>query len=125
VDVRLVGPTAGRYISMGCRDSDDGYYVLLVDPDEGTIRLGRRGQSTQNHVEDEEFPAINRGNAVNRVELRCAGSMLSVTINGQLVATVSDANLREGELFIGAGVYNGEPDGTVEARFDNLRVIRQ
>lgn len=125
VDARIVGPAAGRYISLGCRDSDDGYYILVVDVDAGSFRLGRRGQSSQNFVNDEETRAINRGNAVNRLELRCAGNTLTATINGQQVASVNDPNLRQGELFFGVGVYSDQLPGTVEARFDNLRVIRQ
>jgi uncharacterized delta-60 repeat protein len=125
VDVRITGPVSGRFIALGCRDSAEGYYVLLVDVENGTFRLGRRGDSAFDHVEDQFAPVIRQGSAVNRYELRCAGSELSVTINGQRVATVSDGNLQEGELFIGVGVYSNRLPATAEARFDNLRVIRQ
>src|SRR5581483_7489954 len=39
VDVRLAGTFTGRYVNIGCRDSDAGGYHLSVIPADGTFRL--------------------------------------------------------------------------------------
>jgi hypothetical protein len=125
VDVRLTGETDNRYVAVGCRFSDRGHYRLLVEPAQGRFVLVRFDGSTEvNLVGPQVSDAINRGTASNRLELSCAGNVISAAINGTLVATREDTTYRTGRLWFAASTYSGT-NLTVEGRFDNLQVIRQ
>ena len=70
-------------------------------------------------VRDE--PAINPGNAKNRLELRCAGAKISASVNGKVVASADDMTMNRGDHGMGAGAFTGI-QGTIEARYDNLEI---
>jgi hypothetical protein len=124
VDARLVGETEGRYVHLGCRDSQVGGYRLSVEPDEGAFWLARydivMGWTTL--VPYQTSPAVRTGSATNRIELGCAGDTLTARINGTQVASVRDTTFPGGRLWIGTCSCGLDEPAIVETRFDNLIV---
>jgi hypothetical protein len=126
VDVRLMGDVASRYSFLVCRNQSTAagtrqYRASLV-PEARRMILSRWDDGQERvlaQVRDD--PAINSGNARNRLELRCAGAKISVTVNGKVVASVDDMTLNRGDHGLGTGGFTGF-QGTLEARFDNLEI---
>jgi hypothetical protein len=125
VDVRMMGDTEGRYAFLACRATDAGVYRLYVDPAAGTFGIIRWDNATQvNLVSNHASPLIRRGNATNRLELRCAGNFIIAAINGVVGGAVQDDTHEAGELALGIGSYTGRPL-PAEARFDDLHITQQ
>lgn len=127
MDARLVGDPGGRAIRLFCRlqptARTSGYFVSLV-PQERQLRLYRLDEGRLTPLTGlEPSAAIRRGNVVNRVELSCAGAVISAVVNGTLVAATADATYAEGRMLIAALTFPGSP--LVEARLDNLVVTRR
>jgi len=91
--------------------TDDGYYgILRVEDGEPTSLTGSGFPSST---------AIVTDGAVNTLRAVCWGSDLSMTINGELVATVVDERFRRGDVGLAAG---SGPSGSIRVHFDNLAV---
>ena len=125
IDVRLMGDVSSRYGFVVCRNqpaAQSKHYRASIAPDGRRLILSRwdDGQErTLATVRDE--PAINPGNARNRLELRCAGAKISASVNGKVLASVDDMTLSRGDHGVGAGAFSGT-QGTIEARYDNLEI---
>jgi hypothetical protein len=123
VDARLIGETAQRTVSVGCRFASDAAgnrgYRLRVEPAAGLFRLVREDGARDTFLRrDSRSPAIRGATEVNRLELTCAGSTITAAINGTVVATVQDSTYTSGSLVFGVGARASGL--TSEARFDNL-----
>lgn len=129
VDVRLVGDTASRAITFGCRaiqppgGTSSGYVFYLL-PSSGQTNLLREGGGTQATLQAlTPSTAVKRTGATNHVELRCIGNAISAVINGVVVVRAADPAPLRGAGSVVVGVANLAPgNGAVEARFSNLRV---
>jgi hypothetical protein len=127
VDVRLVGDTNQRVVSLECRRQrgvDEQQYRLEMQTTPGSFRLLRFQSATETDlVPWTASDAIRGGNASNRIELTCTGDTLRARINGTQAAEVQDGALQEGSLAISAGVLDRRllSDG----RFDNLVVTAE
>jgi hypothetical protein len=53
---------------------------------------------------------LRRSPAVNHLQLTCAGSSISLMLNGTVVATVQDPNYASGVIRIGTGAPANSPD---------------
>jgi hypothetical protein len=62
-----------------------------------------------------------QGYEANHLRAACVGQELTLSVNGVLVAQVSDENLAEGDVGLMAGSY---VEGGVEVLFDNFKVIQ-
>ena len=125
VDARLVGETNSRYIAVACRESAAGHYRLVVDPSQGRYRLNLvEGSTSKPLVDWQQSVAIKRGNETNRLELNCAGSNISIVVNGVPVRSVQNSVHRTGGMWIGAGTFS-DASGAAEGRFDNLTVVQR
>jgi hypothetical protein len=128
VDVRLVGPAAERYITLGCRTSSpalDNGYRFSLEVERGTYLLDRWDGGRFTTLDSRAAAsAIRRGGQSNRVEMTCAGETIAVSINGARVATIQDGVHRSGLLWLGV---ESDPARrhSIEARFDNLVVVQQ
>jgi hypothetical protein len=125
VDARISGDVSNRSIVMGCRrrsSASDGiqYYRLVVRTDIGQYALTKLSGGFAYLKEWTSSPAIARGSEWNHLGLTCDKHSISVTINGQQVASVSDEALSNGQVWIGSG----EMQGLSEVRFDNLVVAK-
>jgi hypothetical protein len=127
VDARLVGPTDGRVLMVGCRDAPESnsHYRFAIRPDIGHFELIRwYGLERVPLVEWDPSSAIRLGNAANRLELTCDGPTISASINDVPVGAVQDSSYPSGGLWVGAGTLESQP-ATVDGRFDNLVVIQE
>lgn len=125
VDVRLV---EGQAAHLLCREQPGfvGGYWFAIDLVRGNVIIRRfpgvAGAAASTLV-NEFSSAIRRGTASNRLELTCAGSRITASVNGTVVAAVDDGTYREGRMWIGAGF--GGVEAITEARFDNLVVTQR
>jgi hypothetical protein len=126
VDARVIDAADNRFAALGCRDqgSASGGYQLRVFPSSGQAQLMRIEGGIATVLEGPvNVDSINRGDAVNHVELLCVGPSISGRINGADVAPVQDTLYTNGALSIGAGANAGGTQ-TVEAHFKNLVATR-
>ena len=126
VDVRIAGDAASRYAFVVCRDQSSGgqakQYRASIVPEGRRLILSRWDDGSQRVLSEvRDDAAINPGNAVNRLELRCADTKISAAVNGKTLVSADDTALTRGEQGLGAGTFAGV-DGTLEARFDNLEI---
>ncbi|HEX6512515.1 MAG TPA: hypothetical protein VF157_09475, partial [Chloroflexota bacterium] len=123
VDAQLVGDTDRRYVAVGCRlQSDDkSFYEFYIYPASGSFGVQRVGENSQVLVRDTSKD-VKPGTSSNHLELTCAGNALAATVNGALVASVTDTTYAEGRATISAGAYS---DHTADSRFTNLTVTQQ
>jgi len=124
VDARMVGDTDGRAIALYCRlqpgPSPSGY-VLYVAPPDGALRLWRIDGGARTPLMDwQARSAIARGTGRNRIELSCAGSVITVTVNGARVGFAFDGKYRGGQMVLGA--VGATATRTIDVRLDNLAV---
>lgn len=126
VDVRLVGEAGARYAFLVCRDrsssSQTRQYRASIVPEGRRVILSHWQEGTQRVLaETRDNPAVQFGNATNRLELRCVGPKIEVIVNGKSVVSAEEGTLASGEHGLGAGTFSGV-EGTLEARFDNLEI---
>ncbi|MBI2941127.1 MAG: serine/threonine protein kinase [Chloroflexi bacterium] len=154
VDVRVVGNADGQYVNVTCRDQGTGnqrrHYDLTVAPFDGIWNLSRwNGDRWFPLGSVWTSPAVRRGNDRNHLELTCAGTTISASINGtvvvsvqdssspgntggavrglynnSVVVSVQDSSSPGGWVAIGAGSFSGFK-GAVDVRFDNLVVTKR
>lgn len=124
VDVRLTGEPGSQTVILACRlqPGDESQYRFFVNPETRTFRLFRRDSATgfADLAPLQPSAAIRRGNAVNRLQITCAGDTISASINGLEVASVRDGTYSTGRMWFGTGTTGVLGD----LRFDNL-LIRQ
>lgn len=89
--------------------SGDGYYSILLRSDESFTPL----------VDWTQTETINLGDARNQIVATCDGETFSLTVNGDLLASVEDSTFSRGDLALTATSYESTP---TEVHFDNLRV---
>jgi hypothetical protein len=111
--------------------SNNGYGILFrSEDDEHFYRFGISGDGfyfLDKLVGDDwvaitdwtESPYINRGQASNRLKVACAGSQITLHVNDQHLATVTDDSYDHGDIGLFA-VSFAEPN--VHITFDNLKV---
>ncbi len=63
--------------------------------------------------------AVHTGKTTNTIRVICSGDKLQLTVNGRILATLKDDNLKKGAFGLAAGTF-AQPDSTVT--FDNLTV---
>ena len=93
--------------------SADGYYAIfhVDDGDAEVLTADGRGMVAA--------PGLKTGRQPNRVLAVCKGDELSLYANGELLATVYDDTLIQGDVGLGAG---SGVEGRIDVRFDDLVV---
>jgi hypothetical protein len=115
-DVRVFGGPQSRGASLACRNSNLGDYRAHFRVEQQMVFIQREGQA----LVQVPAPALRRGDAVNRIELWCVGTTITVMANGVTVATTEDATLP------GPGsVQLGVQGSGSTARFDNLVITQR
>jgi hypothetical protein len=124
VDAHTTEETPLAQVWLYCRrfGSVPSGYRFRVEPATQRFSLDRvdKAQATT-LVSFRTADVINSGTDVNHLELSCAGSTITGSINGQPVFSMQDATYSQGTLNIGA---SGPPDGAGEIRFANLAVLQ-
>jgi hypothetical protein len=124
IDARLEGSDAGQAVQVWCRSQREapfGGYIAVLRPDIRSVRLGRV-DSTGLALSDWRFSsAIVGGNDPNHVELTCAGSTISVAVNGVLVSTLDDGTYQAGSFSLSVG----SQEDAADVRLDNLVITQR
>lgn len=120
---KQAGPEDNDFGVMCRAKSSSQYYFFIISSD-GYYGIGKvNGDQQQLLGADSLQPseAIRQGNATNHIRAACIGSELSLTINDQLLFSVSDADFSSGDVGLIAGTF-AEP-GT-DIYFDNFEVLK-
>ena len=131
VDATLVHPQDDQYLQLACRwDGAGSQYRMGVRPETGEVWVNRwlpvSGNRPYTTLYDTVSTAVHPGAEVNHLELACKGTTIKVSINGTMVASISDNTLQAGQLWIAAGETRGgaHPDVATEAHFQNVSVVQ-
>lgn len=125
-DVQHVsGPQDNAY-GVICRyQSSQNFYLFLISSD-GYYAIGKY-QSGDNQVEyltgDGQYvssEAINQGEAQNSIRASCIGNELTLTVNGELLESVTDPTFVSGDIGVAASTFES---GSLVVNFDNVRVL--
>lgn len=119
------GPEDNAYgVICRYRDSEN-YYLFLISGD-GYYAIGRY-QSGSNQItyltgagEYTFSEAINQGSALNQMRVSCAGSELTLSVNGIELDRIMDTSYSTGDIGLAAGTFQ---PGTLEVHFTDLRVV--
>ena len=125
VDATKVAGSDDNDFGVMCRYQDNNnFYQFFVSSDGYVGILKMVDGASQNISADQliDHPAVNIGNAMNRIGADCLGDTLTMYVNGQQVLTARDTTfMTGGDVGIFAGTYD-EP-GT-DIHFDNFIVIK-
>lgn len=126
VDATQVSGPANNNTDYGviCRTADPesgvGYYLLISG--DGLYAIAKGTDAGFEWLVDfTKSSVIRQGNATNHIRAVCQGSRLSLTVNGELLAEVEDAEFTSGDIALTATSYEDTP---AEVHFDNLVVTR-
>ncbi len=114
------GPDSNNDYGVVCREQGDGGgYYLLISGDGGVAIFKAQDGDFQALVDWTFSDAIRQGNATNHIRAVCDGSLLTLFVNGQRVATAEDSTFTRGDIAFTATTYEDAP---TEIHFDNLVV---
>ncbi len=92
----------------------DGYYGIIKYKDGEDTLLG------SDSLQDSSVIKTDAG-AINHLRADCVGDHLTLYVNGELLAEVTDADFSSGDIGLASGTYD---EGGTDMRFDNLVVYR-
>jgi hypothetical protein len=124
VDARVASGARDGHYGVLCRYQDaDGFYYFAVSAD-GYYAIFRRAEGDMKILAGDgsgmlSSPHIKTGTQVNRVLGVCDGEELSLYVNGQWLATVTDDAYAQGDVGLGA---SSGPQGVTRIVFDNFVV---
>jgi hypothetical protein len=121
VEVKLIDGTDDNWQGVVCRYQDDGnYYVFNISAD-GYFYISRFLEYEQLALyEATPSSYINLGwDTVNTMYIECTGSKLKLSVNGHMLASVTDNAFSEGEIGLLVTSWDGDFS---EIAFDNLVV---
>ncbi|MBN2007514.1 MAG: hypothetical protein JXA21_29480 [Anaerolineae bacterium] len=118
--VRHVQGSMDNWMGVICRQQDEGNYYLLAISADGYYLIQRVENNEELALSGPEISeAIHNGKVSNQLEATCQGSHLSLRVNGELLATVSDVALsKAGQVAVFADAVPG--GGTTTVAFDNF-----
>jgi uncharacterized repeat protein (TIGR02543 family) len=121
IETKLVDGTDNNWQGVVCRYHENGdYYAFSVSAD-GYYYIARFLGHDQTALADATPSSyVNQGwNVVNTIHIECIGSSLSLSVNGHLLASVTDSSISGGTLGLLATSWEGNLS---EIAFDNLVV---
>jgi len=122
-DIHAVGATGGGSYGLVFHRQFNGAYVqyfLLLDPEQGTVRLVRWADTARTEVIlPTPIPAIAKGEGVNHLTIAVKGNTFTIGVNGTNLPTVTDAGPTTGLVALRADAGTGP----IEVHFDNV-IIR-
>jgi hypothetical protein len=120
---RLAGPVSNRF-GLICRYQDmDNFYFFIISSD-GYYAIGKIKNGAVSLLGQEMMAysaAIGQGSDPNHLRFDCIGNTLTGIVNGQAIASTSDADFSGGDAGLIAGAFN---EGGVDVTFDNFVVIK-
>lgn len=122
VTVEQFSPSEDSSYGIECRAavgrSAVGYYFMVSSSGAYAIRLGDGGR-VRIMVEWTEHPAVNRGQAVNKLRAVCIDDYLGFYVNDVFVAETRYDWLEEGTM---AFAVNSPESTEIAVRFDNVTI---
>jgi uncharacterized repeat protein (TIGR02543 family) len=123
VETKLVGGTDDNWHQVFCRNQDDdNYYEFSISAD-GYYYVSRYigGEEVLlTGAEATHSSYIHQGQGVtNLIHIKCIGSILSLSVNGHVLATVTDTTFAGGDIGLAASALSGT---FTEIAFDNIVV---
>jgi len=114
------GPASDNDYGVICRaqDSGEGYHLLISGDGYYAISKAQDGEFDW-LVDWTQSDAIRPGSATNRIQVICDGTTLTLSVNGQHLATTEDSTFTHGDVALTATSYEDTP---TEIHFDNLTV---
>jgi len=122
VETKLVDGTDDNWHRVLCRsDTLGNYYSFSISAD-GYYAINKWVNSTRTPLEYPTYSTyVHQGQGVtNLVHIECVGSTLSLSVNGHLLAEVTDYDFIGGDIALGADSIRG-PQFT-EVAYDNIVV---
>ncbi len=123
VDAVMVGGPQDNDFGILCRYVDvENYYFGIISSD-GFYAIGTVIGGTQKIIGEnmQLSDAIKTGYESNRIRFDCAGSTLSLYVNGKLVQEETDSSFTSGDVGLMAGTF--DTAGT-QVAFDNFVVTK-
>ena len=120
---KMAGPDDND-LGVICRYQDiDNFYQFIISSD-GFYGIARVVDGTQELIGETDLlpsDAIKLGNVTNQIQAKCVGSNLTLSINGEQIASFDDTTFTSGDVGLFAGTFS-EP-GT-DIHFDNFKVTK-
>lgn len=121
--VKLGGPDDNDFGVLCRYQGDDSFYGFLISSDGyyGISKMAGGDHSLLGSEDMQPSDAIHQGAASNSIVAECVGSKLSLTVNGEKLLEVEDADYAKGDIGLITGTFD---TGGVDILFDNLVVTR-
>lgn len=124
VDTILGGGPVDNDFGVVCRYQDtENFYGLIISSD-GMYGIYRNQNAETTMLGQDsmlESGAIHTGSPDNHITASCVGSVLTLSVNGQQVAQVTDSAFTSGDVGLLAGSFDTPG---VDMRFDNFVVTK-
>lgn len=123
-NARTASGSENNLFGVICRLEDDSnFYFFAISADSyyaiGKLKDGEIVLLSSSVFEHSD--KILSGQAVNHVVATCAGTTLTLNVNGTQLAQITDGDFTEGQIGFIAGTFD---DPETDVRFDNLLVTK-
>ncbi|MEK9161780.1 MAG: hypothetical protein AAB261_00630, partial [Chloroflexota bacterium] len=120
VAARTAGGPENNFFGVICRHQDDkNFYFFIISGDSyygvGKFKNGER--TLLHNALLDRTDKIASGRVAHQIRVECVGSTLSLTVDNNRLARVSDPDFKEGRAGLIVGSYE---KNFVDVRFDNL-----
>jgi len=123
VDLRAVEDRGGD-MGLICRYKDaENFYFLRITSD-GYYGISKMVNGEESLLGNDQLIVSDRiktGTEANHLRADCVGDQLTLYVNGDMVADITDADLTSGDVGLIAGTFE---QGGNDVRFDNFQVFR-
>ncbi len=121
VQVRQVEGTQNNWMGVTCRQQDEENYYLFAISADGYYLIMKVEDGLRSKLAGPVIsPVITPGREANQLEARCEGTRLSLSVNGQLLATRTDISFAAGSVALFADA--AEVGSTTTVAFDAFSV---
>lgn len=124
VDAAKHSGTDNNDFGVICRFVDDDNFYFLIVASDGFQVIGKYQNGEIIYLSADEMQqtdAVKGGSASNHLRADCIGSTLTLYVNGQQVASVTDTSFTSGDIGLTVGTFD-EPNASVT--FDNFVVFK-
>lgn len=127
VDAKKLGGPNDNQFGVHCRHNGNkgdtqSYFFWITSDGYAVIGLHSKGDwhylSSENMIYSD---AINQGEKNNHIRADCIGNKLTLYVNGQKIAEITDKTLSRGDVALDAGAFR---KGGVDIFFDNLIIYQ-
>jgi hypothetical protein len=117
------GPDDNAFGVMCRYQNADNYYFFLISSD-GYAGIGLQQNNVPKLISASEMQptnSIKKGKATNHIRAECAGTTLTLTVNGERVANARDVSFASGDVGLMVESYD---EGGPDILFDNFVVTK-